>query len=260
VRLILSGACAPENIFAQSDPFALSEIEFEAEVVSAISCLFPDYMCGVFGGSFLLDGERRKADLALIHKRFTHWFVVEVELVSHSLEHHVLPQVRCFRYGDAEKPCVASLMRGFPGLDESTARRLINDVPRHVAVIANRMDPAWRSALTGLDVQLLALSVFQGPGGKRAYELEGSLAVRRESLGFGRYLPTDKSLVVPKSSGISAGPLQIEDPLGAVGLWTARDNGDSIWITKDLGDPGLPSMGYVQIVRTLDGRLCLRLC
>src|ERR1700723_1024466 len=90
--------CRKENVFRQLGPTAFSEIEFEAEVVRALTCLLPNYFCGVFAGSFLLDDERRSADLALIHKTLSHWFVVEVELASHSLSAHVLPQVRCLRF------------------------------------------------------------------------------------------------------------------------------------------------------------------
>jgi len=36
------------------DPTAFVEIDFEAEVVKALTCLFSDYWCGVFAGTFLL--------------------------------------------------------------------------------------------------------------------------------------------------------------------------------------------------------------
>ena len=73
---------------AWATPLDFVEIAFEAEVVKALTCLFPDYWCGVFAGTFLLEGERRSADLALIHKSLSHWFVVEVELAGHSLDRH----------------------------------------------------------------------------------------------------------------------------------------------------------------------------
>lgn len=110
MRKLLTGECHPDNIFQLVDPTTYVEGDFEAEVVKALSCLMPEYRCGVFAGAFVLEGERRVADLALVHKSLSHWFVVEVELAGHSLEHHVLPQVRCFRYGDPEHSCVTSLV------------------------------------------------------------------------------------------------------------------------------------------------------
>ena len=115
MRKLLTGECHPDNIFQLVDPTTYVEGDFEAEVVKALSCLMPEYRCGVFAGAFVLEGERRVADLALVHKSLSHWFVVEVELAGHSLEHHVLPQVRCFRYGDPEHSCVTSLVRAFEG-------------------------------------------------------------------------------------------------------------------------------------------------
>jgi hypothetical protein len=37
---------------------------------------------------------------------------------------HVLPQVRCFRFGEPETSCVTSLCRGFPVLKRDDAEAL----------------------------------------------------------------------------------------------------------------------------------------
>lgn len=138
MRTILTGDCEPDNIFRLIDPTQFVEIDFEAEVVKALTCLLPEYECGVFAGNFVHEGERRSADLALIHKTMSHWFVVEVELAGHSLTQHVLPQVRCFRYGEAEESCVTSLCRGFSALSRSQAETVLKFLPRYVAVVRRR--------------------------------------------------------------------------------------------------------------------------
>src|SRR6185437_7430781 len=109
MKKLLIGDCKDKNILNLVDPATFLETDFEAEVVKALTCLEPSYWCGEFAGTFVLQGERRSADLALIHKSLSHWFVVEVELAGHSLEHHILPQVRCFRYGEPEQSCLTSL-------------------------------------------------------------------------------------------------------------------------------------------------------
>lgn len=259
MKTLLTGECRSENILSLLDPSAFTEIAFEAEVVKALCCLYPSYRCGVFKGSFKFSGERRSADLALIHKRLSHWFVIEVELASHSLDRHVVPQVRCFRFGDPEPACVTSLCSGFPDLSRTEAENLIRYVPLHVAVIANRLDPHWQAVLSGLDVQLLSVSVFEGQGGKRAHEIEGQLFVQQENLGFATYLATDKSLRITRTCGLPTGALRIEDQFGVPSTWTARDDGSALWITKDEGDPVLPNGEFIQIVRSYDGRISLRL-
>ena len=143
MKKLLTGECHDDNIFQLVDPAAFVEIDFEAEVVKALTCLQPDYWCGVFAGTFLHEGDRRSADLALIHKSLSHWFVVEVEMAGHSLEHHVLPQVRCFRYGDPDPSCVTSLTRAFSAITADLAAFILRYVPSYVAVVGNLPDQEW---------------------------------------------------------------------------------------------------------------------
>jgi hypothetical protein len=259
MKIFVAGKCRPENMFQLVDPTEFLEIEFEAEVIKALSCTLPDYLCGVFAGSFLLDGDRRVADLALIHKSFSHWFVVEVELASHSLRSHVLPQLRCFRFGEPEETCITSLCRAFSGIDRGQAQSLLRYVPRAVVVVTNSRNPDWDEALQALDIQQLTISVFKDYQGETAHEVEGSLHVLKESIGFANYSPTDNSLRLPKSCGLPIGRLQIEDPDGVISTWIVRESGNGIWITKERGVPMLPEVNYLQIIRTFDGRISLRL-
>ena len=93
MRKMMVAPCQPDMIFTLSDPDAPSESEFEPITIRAFGCLYPQYQCVVFGGRFLYEDENRKPDLAMIARNNSHWFIVEVELLSHSLERHVLPQV-----------------------------------------------------------------------------------------------------------------------------------------------------------------------
>lgn len=259
MRTLLTGECKPENIFRLMDSTELLEVDFEAEVVKALTCLLPDYFCGVFAGNFVLDGDRKSADLALIHKSLSHWFVIEVELASHSLQHHVIPQVRCFRFGEPDSSCVTSLCRGFPGITRDQAERLLKHVPRCVAVVSNIYDHMWHPALRALDVQFLTVSIFKDYQGRSAHEVQGQLTVLRESLGFAQFSARDNSLRLPKSSGLALGSVRIEDQFGSAGLWTAREENGNIWITKDRGFALIQNGDFVQIIKTVDGRICLRL-
>ena len=259
MRALLIGECKPENIFQLVDPTEFLEVEFEAEVVRAMTCLFPQYACGVFAGSFVRDLERHSADLALIHKSLSHWFVVEVELASHSLEGHVIPQVRCFLYGEPELSCVTSLCRAFPELSREQALSVLRHVPRSVAVISNVYDHIWHPALRTLGVQMMSLSVFRNEKGCSAYEVEGQLLAVSESLGFGQFSAIDNSIRLPKSCGLRLGSLRVEDEYGVPGIWTVREDGPNVWITKDRGPAQIGNGDRIQVIRTMDGRVCFRL-
>lgn len=258
MRKLLTGDCHDDNIFHLVDPTEFLEGVFEAEVVKAMSCLHAEYWCGVFAGAFILEGERRVADLALIHKSLSHWFVVEVELAGHSLEHHVLPQVRCFRYGEPDSTCITSLVRAFPQLLRQEAEALLVYVPRYVAVIGNLHDPRWTTALNALDVQHLTVSVYRDRNGRSAHEVEGRLIARTESLGFARYSAIDNCMRITKSCGLPIGNVQIVDQFGNSTTWTIREELGTLWISKDRGPTLLDHESYIQIIRTFDGRISLR--
>ncbi len=258
MRKLLAGDCHEDNIFHLVDPTAFLEIDFEAEVVKALSCLLPDYACGVFAGTFVLEGERRAADLALIHKSLSHWFVIEVELAGHSLDQHVLPQVRCFRYGEPEPTCASSLLRAFSFLTREQATALLAYVPRYVAVVGNIPDGDWATALRALDVQLLTVSVYRDRNGRSAHEVEGRLVARTESLGFARFSAIDNCLRIHKGCGLPLGTVQIIDQFGNPAAWVVREASGVLWVSKERGPALLEHEGYVQIIRTFDGRISLR--
>jgi hypothetical protein len=258
MKKLLIGECHQDNIFHLIDPTQFLEGDFEAEVVKALVCLMPEYICGVFAGAFVLEGERRIADLALIHRSFSHWFVVEVELAGHSLERHILPQVRCFRYGEAELSCVTSLVRAFSELERNQAEALLRYVPRYVAVVSNLPDPAWTTALSAVDVQHLTVSVYKDRNGHSAHEVEGRLAVRAESLGFAQYSAVDNCLRISKSCGLPIGAVQIIDQFGNLTDWTIREESGILWVCKNSGPTLIEHNTYVQFIRTFEGRLSIR--
>lgn len=258
MKRLLTGECHQDNIFQLIDPTLYVEIDFEAEVVKALSCLMPEYQCGIFAGAFMLEGEQRIADLALIHKTLSHWFVVEVELAGHSLERHVLPQVRTFRYGEPDTSCVTSLVRAFTELSRPQAESLLRHVPRYVAVVDNIRSPVWTAALQAVDVQYLTVSIYQDRNGRSAHEVEGRLTARAESIGFAQFSAIDNCLRINKGCRLPLGSIQIVDQFGSLSDWTVRDDGSTLWISKNRGPALIPHESYMQIIRGFDGRISIR--
>jgi hypothetical protein len=257
VRTILFNECADGSLYQLADPDAPNEMEFQSWVARALTCVYPGYSCLLFEGSFVHGDRSYRPDLALVAKDFSHWFVIEVELVSHSFEKHVLPQVRAFCYGTAGQDCVSVLAREL-GISPVQAKTLIEFVPRAVVVIANKREPHWQIALKAHDIQLLAVSVFRSKKGLDAVELDGTLEVTSESLGFGVYSVADRSMRFHKSLRLPAGGVQINDPSGGLAFWTVTPDGDRTWVTKDVGFPDIEDGSYVQLVRTIDGHVSMR--
>jgi hypothetical protein len=211
----------------------------------------------VFGGGFLYDDQIYRPDLALIAKNWSHWFVIEVELASHSLERHVLPQVLAFQYGTLLPDCSSALARALR-VDLTQAQTLTSFVPRSVAVIANKRDIRWEAALRAYSIQFLALSILRSSGGLEALEIDGTLEVVAQNLGFGQYSATDRSLRFHRGVALPEGCLLLEDRDGAPAEWDSVRTTDGLWLTKRVGVPDLENSQHYQVIRTIDGRLSLR--
>lgn len=257
MRTIVTGSGADTLIYRLIDPDAQSEIAFEAQFVQTACQLFRQYHCIVFGGGFHHDDRLYRPDLALVAKDFSHWFVIEVELVSHSLYGHVLPQVRAFQYGRPGSDCAAILSREL-GVGIEQMRTLISFVPRSVAVVANKHEQEWNTALRAVNVQLLTLSVFGSDTGQQAVAVDGALDIISESLGFGIYVATDRSLRFQASLALPLGVVEIDDAESSLGTWFVAKEGRSTWLTKESGRPDIEDGSHIQLLRTQDKRLILR--
>lgn len=258
MKTLMVGECSEKSTYHLSDPDAMSETEFEHAVVKALACAYPEYSCVLFGGTFRHeDSGARRPDLALVARNFSHWFIVEVELTSHSLEQHVLPQVRSFVYGDPQEDC-SSILSDRLNISKSRAETLVRFVPRSVAIIANRRNEMWRQALRGLNAQMVVVSVFKTAAGGDAVELDGELLAVQRSLGFGIYSAVDRSVRFPASVCLPRGELEFVDEGGAAATWLVREGSGLLWATKRIGVPDLSDGAYAQVVGTFDGRILLR--
>lgn len=257
MKTLMIGTCAPDRVYRLTDPDAPYEAEFEAASVKVLSCLYPRYQCIVFGGGFEYDGRVSRPDLALVASDFSHWFVIEVELVSHSLKGHVLPQVTAFRYGTPQPDCAAILERELR-IDRSRARTLLDHVPRSVVVIANRRDPVWETSLAAHNIQLGIVSLFTTADGTEAIEWDGALEVLEENLGFGSYSAVDSSLRFPTHVALPDGRVQITDGRGSPGTWIVNRDERFTWITKERGAPAIADGTFVQLRRSFDGAISLK--
>lgn len=246
------------ELFVVQDPDACNEATFEVAVVEALTTVYRRYRCIKFTGTFEFDGGRHRPDLALVAEDFSHWFVIEVELIAHSLQDHVLPQVRAFCYGDPEPDCASAMARDL-GIDLGRAETLIKYVPRAVVVVANRWGEHWLPVLRSHGVQMLVVTRFQATSGARALEVDGALQVFAENLGFGRYSAADRSLIFAQTTRIPRGLVQLEDEGGALASWQAVESGTQLWVTKEFGEPAIPDGAYARVLRAIDGKLALRL-
>lgn len=257
MKTLVVGECSADNLFQMEEPSSLgTEDEFTVSSLRALACVFRAYQCVRFTGTFEFEGVAARPDLALVARDLSHWFVVEVELVSHSLEGHVLPQVRVFRYGEPAPDCCAPLQAAL-GVAPGQAQTFLQYVPRAVVVVANERRMDWEKALLGLDAQLVTVARFSGSA-RQAFEVDGQLRIAKESVGFGTYSATDRAIRMSARAGLAAGEIQMDDPAGFSVVWTCQPDGESLWVTRKSGEIDLPDRTIVQVLRTYQNRLALR--
>jgi hypothetical protein len=257
MTIMLVGECTDDHLFKIWDADAVSENEFEFMVAKALLCIYPNYKCFVFDGGFRYEGNVSRPDLALIANDFSHWFIIEVELLSHSFDHHVLPQVRAFRYGTPEPDCLNKLSEK-TGLDKERVKTFLHFVPYSVAVIANKYDRDWDTALRSHGIQYLTATVYNSLKGQNAIEVSRQLNVLEEHLGFGKYSAVDRALRFHHAVKLPEGDIQIEDMDGSTGIWRVTKDASYAWIIKTVGVPSFQDDADFRLVRSVGGRIFIR--
>jgi hypothetical protein len=189
---------------------------------------------------------------------YSHWFIIEVELTSHSLTRHVLPQIRAFQYGTPEPDCVTVLARETK-LPAEQIKTFLSIVPRSVAVIANKRNRDWEIALESHQVQYLTVSAYRSSKGVEAIEIDGRLSVLKEHLGYGVFFATDRTLRFPKTVNLPDGEVMIDDVHGVSSMWFVSRDAQYAWITRRIGTPDLQNEATIQLTREHGGRISIRL-
>jgi len=233
--------------FDKADPTGGLEAEFEAVALRILARLYPS--CYVFKFKPLVqeNGLYWRPDLAIVDKECRYWFVVEVEIATHSLERHVLPQVRAFRDGDYESDLCAAAIAASTGLAHDEAATLIRYVPRYVAVVSNHEDVIWASSLAQENIQYLSVVSYERPVGPPAYLVTGLLSPAQRSLGFGQARPFQQAIRLQWSEFWRSGPYRIVDPSG-VAVWDCVVEGQVVWLSKRRGVITLPESAWVQLL------------
>ncbi len=169
----------------------------------------------------------------------------------------MLPQLRAFRYGEPQADCASVLARRLD-ISTSRAQTLVQHVPRSVAVVVNKRNLEWQMAFRALDAQVLVVSVYDSNQGQIAFEIEGALERSKENIGFGEYSATDRSVRFHRGTALPMGRVQVSDSDGAPSWWIISEAPEMIWMTKEAGALDMENGAFVQMIRTMEGRLVLR--
>jgi hypothetical protein len=225
------------------DPTGIKEADFERVALSVLRACHPDAYIFPFHPRVEFDGAYWRPDLALVARNFGYWFIIEVEIMSHHLEKHVIPQARAFNEGVLDNDAVAAIADTLR-ISTAQAGTFVEFVPRYVAVVG---------------IQHIAISAFRNLHTQEtAHGITGTLVVAQESLGFGRVRAVDNAIVTRAEGLPVAGDFQVVSPDG-LAVWTAVTTGQQCWLMKKSGRLDFADQSIVQILRRSDGPLILRL-
>lgn len=240
------------------DMEAATEDEFSSWLIRVLPVMFPGLLAIKFGALFTHEGQQRRPDLALIPRDLSFWYVVEVELLSHSLNSHVLPQVRTFRYGEPSAEVAPALATAL-SIGAGQAMTLLQRVPRYVAVIANGASSEWEAKLDAIDVRFVSARRFASrDGATEAAEIDGEFTAENRSLGFGTYSETDKAVRFPPSVSLPDSDVFVEEPNGSAAYWSVTKTGTNVWLQKRSGSAAIAHGALMQLMLRGEKHFVLR--
>ena len=151
------------------------ESEFETVLEQESAHLFSNYHLVPFKTTVFseYDADARKPDFALIHTSYRSWWVVEVERGHHSLEGHVLPQVRTLaraRYGLEEADFLCQRKKT---LDRSRVIDMFKGGQPRVLVIVNAPVEGWAEQLQPYDAKVVICQIFRSRFNRYILRLNG---------------------------------------------------------------------------------------
>jgi hypothetical protein len=165
--------------YEQVDPASLYESDIEECLLIHAKVLFPDYYVRLFKVTIeSSDGDKAQPDLIFISKNYDDWWIVEVEMINHPLDSHVIRQMRVFYDGIYNERIVQYINKKLDELDIShnlnLVRNLIINHPPQLLIITNNIPEAkWHDELTRYKVKISIFSIYRSNYEDEVFSLSG---------------------------------------------------------------------------------------
>jgi hypothetical protein len=247
----------PVTSYELCDPTGVMEAEFEEVAIRILMKLYSGCLVFPFRPRVRHDDAVWNPDLALVDRDCGYWFVIEVEVATHHLEKHVLPQVTAFSEGVYGDDAAEQLARGV-GIPLQQARTLLLVIPRDVVVVSNRYDAAWTKKLAAVGVQHLAIATYRNITTAQAvHRIDGEIIPVQRSLGFGLVRSEDGLIVTQVGKFWREGLFDIVGPEGTA-KWICSISDGKAWLMKKRGLIEFHDQAIVQFLLRDDQSLLVR--
>lgn len=248
----------PLTAYELCDSSGVKEIEFQELVIRLLSRLYPESLVFPFHPNVRFEDAGWTPDLAIVDRQHRFWFIVEVEVSTHHLEKHVLPQVTAFSEGVYGEDSAKQLSDAV-GISREKARTLSLMIPRDVVVVSNRPDEHWVKKLASVGAQMMSIETYRNvTTGQAAHKIDGELIPSQSCLGFGRVRAEDSVIVTQVGYFWNEGPFQITGPEG-IATWECSILNGRAWLMKTKGLIEFHDHAIVQFLLRNDGSIAIRL-
>lgn len=165
--------------FYEINPISFTEKDFENTILSQIEHVYPNYIGVPFALTITnADDETARPDIVLIRKDYQEWFVVEVELSTHSWDDHVEKQLRVFSTGVYDKNHVSDhLLKKNRTLDKIKLKKMLDEHYPKTMVIVNEKVVEWEKKVKNYNAILSVFQIYKGTGGCDVHRVAGETPI-----------------------------------------------------------------------------------
>jgi hypothetical protein len=247
--------------FDEVSPSAMYEADFERIVIREAPLLFPTFNVVPFKTTVYSEEGAARADLALIDKDYREWWVVEIERGDHSLEGHVLPQVRILSRAVYAGEEAEFLSGNAPALEVTRLSDMMKGRQPRVFVLVNAMSWDWVQPLKQYDAIVGWIEIFRSNKNEHLYRINGERPELRSEVvsvcHFDPLLP--RFLILGSPSALGVGPHERITIYHGDRMtdWQRIDSRDMVWLSP-IGPNPLSGQTSYEIVRQANGSLMFR--
>lgn len=239
-------------------PSTLLEADFERLILQHSADIFPDYYTVPFSVIVQSDYGSARADLALIHTSYRHWWVVEVEMGRHPFGSHVYPQVQRLATAAYGVNLAGEIARCDNRLDPQSLSEMLRGAQPRVLVIVDSPKPEWSLYLSPYHALVTVFQVFRSDDNRHLFRLNGdSPHTAHESVTTCRSDATIPNFVVVDSPATLPGTPNDSLAIRFAGRrtsWSRLSSADTVWLVPEGSNPLKAGVTYA-IVRLDNGEL-----
>src|SRR5262249_19365507 len=153
------------------------ESEYQRLVVKNARFWYPNYHALRYHRPVKSSEGTKIPDLALVHRDYRDWWLVEVELAHHSLHAHVMPQVRILARGDFGDDDVRYMKKTLPSLDVKRLRDMVKGRPPKILVVVNAPQPRWDRELRPYGASIAVAQIFRSERERFIFRINGETLI-----------------------------------------------------------------------------------